>query len=90
MKNSISKKLRVGIVGTGGIGRGLAKLIARREDMVISKILTRREGEISDLGVNQHFLTSSPEKLFDCSDLIVVSTGDPIYSTEIIDKAFVY
>lgn len=90
MKTRISKKLRIGIVGTGGIGRGLAKLIARREDMVISKILTRRLGEISDLGVNQNFLTTSPERLFDCSDLVVVSTGDPIYSTEIIDKAFVY
>tara|TARA_R110002124_G_scaffold286142_4_gene466076 strand:+ start:3434 stop:4624 length:1191 start_codon:yes stop_codon:yes gene_type:complete len=90
MKNINGKKLKIGIVGTGGIGRGLAKLIARREDMVISKILTRREGVISDLGVSQEFLTTSPEEVLDSSDLIVVSTGDPIYSTEIIDKAFVY
>ncbi|WP_339716611.1 NAD(P)-dependent oxidoreductase [Cyclobacterium amurskyense] len=90
MKNINGKKLKIGIVGTGGIGRGLAKLIARREDMVISKILTRREGVISDLGVSQEFSTTSPEEVLDSSDLIVVSTGDPIYSTEIIDKAFVY
>ncbi|EPR68576.1 homoserine dehydrogenase [Cyclobacterium qasimii] len=90
MKSINSKKLRIGIVGTGGIGRGLAKLIARRQDMVISKILTRREGSINDLGVSQELLTTSPEEVLDCSDLIVVSTGDPIYSTEIIDKAFVY
>tara|TARA_R110002111_G_C5941908_1_gene367761 strand:+ start:94 stop:1284 length:1191 start_codon:yes stop_codon:yes gene_type:complete len=90
MKNINGKKLKIGIVGTGGIGRGLAKLIARREDMVISKILTRRKGVISDLGVSQEFLTTSPEEVLDSSDLIVVSTGDPIYSTEIIDKAFVY
>ena len=90
MKNINGKKLKIGIVGTGGIGRGLAKLIARREDMVISKILTRRKGVISDLGVSQEFSTTSPEEVLDSSDLIVVSTGDPIYSTEIIDKAFVY
>jgi predicted homoserine dehydrogenase-like protein len=90
MKTSNGKKLRIGIVGTGGIGRGLAKLIARRNDMVISKILTRRKGQISDLGVSQDFLTTSPEKIFDSSDLLVVSTGDPIYSTEIIYKAFEY
>jgi predicted homoserine dehydrogenase-like protein len=90
MKTLNGKKLRIGIVGTGGIGRGLAKLIARRNDMVISKILTRRKGQISDLGVSQDFLTTSPEKIFDSSDLLVVSTGDPVYSTEIIDSAFKY
>jgi predicted homoserine dehydrogenase-like protein len=90
MKTLNGKKLRIGIVGTGGIGRGLAKLIARRDDMVISKILTRRKGQIKDLGVSQDFLTTSPEKIFDSSDLLVVSTGDPVYSTEIIDSAFKY
>ncbi|SHN14950.1 Predicted homoserine dehydrogenase, contains C-terminal SAF domain [Cyclobacterium lianum] len=90
MKSTNGKKLRIGIVGTGGIGRGLAKLIARRPDMVISHILTRRKGSIEDLGVSQDYLTTEPEKLFDSSDLIVVSTGDAIYSTKVIDKAFEY
>ncbi len=88
MKKTISEKLKIGIVGTGGIGRGLAKLIARRKDMVLSGVLTRRSGTIDDLGVSQDFLTLVPDELLESSDIIVVSTGDPIYSTEIIDKAF--
>ncbi|MEX2513739.1 MAG: NAD(P)-dependent oxidoreductase [Cyclobacteriaceae bacterium] len=90
MDNNFGKLLRIGIVGTGGIGRGLAKLISRRSDMVISKILTRRKGVIEDLGVNQDYITRDDEEVLDHSDLIVVSTGDPIYSTQIIDKAFKY
>lgn len=90
MKNNFVKLFRVGIVGTGGIGRGLAKLIVRRPDMVISKILTRRKGVIDDLGVDHELVTHEPERLFETSDVVVVSTGDPIYSTQIIDMAFSY
>ncbi|MEX2565213.1 MAG: NAD(P)-dependent oxidoreductase [Cyclobacteriaceae bacterium] len=90
MQNNFGKLLRIGIVGTGGISRGLAKLISRRSDMVISKILTRRKGVIEDLGVNQDYITREYEEVLDNSDLIVVSTGDTIYSTQIIDKAFKY
>ncbi|WP_154853246.1 NAD(P)-dependent oxidoreductase [Cyclobacterium xiamenense] len=90
MRKAISKKLKVGIVGTGGIGRGLAKLLVRREDMLLSGIVTRRKGRIDDLGVRQDYLTTEVEKVLDASDLIVVSTGDPIYSTEVIQKAFDY
>ncbi|MFC4871519.1 NAD(P)-dependent oxidoreductase [Negadavirga shengliensis] len=90
MKNHFVKLFRVGIVGTGGIGRGLAKLIVRRPDMVISKILTRRKGVIEDLGVDREYLTHEPERVMESSDVIVVSTGDPVYSTKIIDMAFTF
>nr|MBI1230652.1 NAD(P)-dependent oxidoreductase [Cytophagales bacterium] len=90
MKNNFGKLIRVGIVGTGGISRGLAKLIARRKDMVISKILTRRKGIIEDLGVNQEYVTNDPQRVLELSDVLVVSTGDPIYSTQIIELAFTY
>ncbi|WP_209330475.1 NAD(P)-dependent oxidoreductase [Lunatimonas salinarum] len=90
MKNNFGKLIRVGIVGTGGISRGLAKLIARRKDMVISKILTRRKGAIEDLGVNQEYLTNDIDRILELSDVLVVSTGDPIYSTRVIEHAFTY
>ncbi|WP_114749077.1 NAD(P)-dependent oxidoreductase [Pleomorphovibrio marinus] len=90
MKNNFGKLIRVGIVGTGGISRGLAKLLARRQDMVISKILTRRKGFIEDLGVSQEYLTNDPHRVIELSDVLVVSTGDPIYSTKIIEIAFNY
>src|SRR5690554_4612071 len=90
MEKIYEQPLKIGIVGTGGIARGLAKLITRRNDMIMSGILTRRTGIIDDLGVSQDLLTHFPEKLMDSSDVIVVSTGDPLYSTQIIDLAFTY
>lgn len=90
MENEFREPLKIGIVGTGGIGRGLAKLLARRRDLQISSILTRRIGVIDNLGVNQDLLTLHPEKLMESSDVIVVSTGDVVYSTFIIDLAFTY
>lgn len=82
--------IRVGIVGTGGIGRGLAKLLARRRDFRISGILTRRRGIIEKLGLSQDLVTQHPEKIMESSDVVVVSTGDVVYSTAIIDLAFTY
>ena len=90
MENLYANPIRVGIVGTGGIGRGLAKLLARRQDFKIAGILTRRQGLIADLGVSQDLLMHDPERLMDASDVVVVSTGDVLYSTYIIDLAFSY
>lgn len=82
--------IKVGIVGTGGICRGLAKILSRRQDMIISGILSRRKGHIEDLGVDQSYVTLVPEKVFEASDVVVVSTGDPIHSTAMISRAFEY
>jgi len=90
MKQNKLFKIQVGIVGTGYIARGLAKLINNRADMEISHILTRRDGNIEDLGVPPALVTKSLKKLLDNADIVVVSTGDPIYSTEVIDLAFQY
>src|SRR5690554_159625 len=90
MAKAYRDPIRIGIVGTGGIGRGLAKLLARRNDFSISGILTRRTDVIENLGVDQDLLSRDPEKLMESSDVIVVSTGDVVYSTFIIDLAFTY
>jgi predicted homoserine dehydrogenase-like protein len=90
MKLTEKNSLRVGIVGTGKIARGLAQLISFRTDMVVSGIITRRTGLISDLLVSQDLVTQNADRLMEKSDLIFVSTGDPVYSTLMIDKAFSY
>src|SRR5690606_18526748 len=90
MAKMYNEPIKIGIVGTGGIGRGLAKLVARRSDFEISGILTRRTEFIDNLGVSQRLITLHPEKLMESSDVVVVSTGDVVYSTYIIDLAFTY
>jgi len=90
MSNNKIFKIQVGIVGTGTIAKGLAKLISKREDMEVCSILTRRLGNIPDLGISQELVTNSRNKIMELSNIIVVSTGDPLYSTEIIDLAFQY
>jgi predicted homoserine dehydrogenase-like protein len=58
--------------------------------MIVSGILTRRNGKIKELEKFQDLITQEPGRLMEKSDIIVVSTGDPIYSTDIIDLAFTY
>ena len=87
MSNNI-EPIKVGIVGTGCIGRGLALLLSKLPDYQLTGILTRRKGPISDLQVNQDLVTTSPQHLMEKSDILVVSTGDALYSTEVINMAF--
>lgn len=90
MVATTNKPIRVGIAGTGMVARGLALLISYKKDMVVSGILTRRKGLITDLKVSQSLVTQDLSRIMGNSDIIFVSTGDPVYSTEIIYKAFSY
>jgi predicted homoserine dehydrogenase-like protein len=83
-------KIRVGLVGTGAIVKGLVKLLQKSSEMSVSGVLTRRTGMIEGLEVSNEIIHQIPEILFLKSDVIVVSTGDPLYSTEIINAAFQY
>ncbi|SNS07546.1 Predicted homoserine dehydrogenase, contains C-terminal SAF domain [Belliella buryatensis] len=83
-------KIKVGLVGTGWIIRGLVKLLSGNKEMTISGVLTRRQGVINGLEIAKELVFQSPEKFFSKSDIIVVSTGDPIYSTAVIFEAFKY
>lgn len=87
--NDISP-IKVGVIGTGCIARGLVNLLSHRKDMRISSILTRRKGPIKELLKFQDLITLDPGRIMEQSDIIVVSTGDPIYSTDMIDLAFTY
>lgn len=58
--------------------------------MQLSVVLTRRMGRVPGLDVDPALVTNDPSRLMEVSDVIVVSTGDPLYSTEIIDLAFTF
>lgn len=80
--------IQVGIAGTGHAARGLALLLSKRHDLEACGVITRRKDLISDLYVDPAVVFNQPERVFEKSDIVVVSTGNPVYSTEIISKAF--
>src|SRR5690554_1117632 len=84
------QRIKVAIAGTGCVGRGLALLLSNLPDFELTGILTRRKGPISDLLVNQALVTNNAHQVMEGTDVLVVSTGDVVYSTEIIRLAFSY
>ena len=77
---------KIGIIGSGFIASGLAKLLTQHEAYDISAILTRSNlDERSDFA-QKELLTNSLDELIASSDLIVECSGDAIYATETIDR----
>jgi len=80
------KRYKIGIVGSGFIANGLAKLLMQHPDYLLTKVLTR-----SDIGKRNDFiapgvLTNELDELIESCDLIVECSGDAIYATETIDR----
>lgn len=77
---------RVGIVGSGFIGRGLALALENVPDLGISGVVTRSNlSERSDYPFPE-LLTHDLGEVMRSSDLIVECTGDVAYATEVIDE----
>ncbi|MBM4764470.1 NAD(P)-dependent oxidoreductase [Bacillus sp. B15-48] len=81
-------KTKIGVIGTGFISKGLIKAIKNEDDLVVSKVLTRRK--ISDIKSfpDKELITNSVNELIENSEIIVECSGDTIYGTEIINSAF--
>lgn len=83
----MSKDTRIGIAGTGLIGKGLAIEVDKQTDIILSRVLTRRDiTTMTDYPI-QEALTNSIEDFIGNCDVIVECSGDVIYGTEIIDHA---
>src|SRR5690625_1380798 len=83
----MTKVTRIGIVGTGLIGKGLAIEVEKQSNYLLSKVLTRRNISLMNDYPFHETLTNSLEEFLGNSDLIVECSGDVIYGTEVIDKA---
>lgn len=78
---------RVGIAGTGLIGKGIAIEVEKQPELKLTKVLTRRHiSHMRDYPFPE-VLTNSVEDFISGCDLIVECSGDVIYGTDVIAKA---
>ncbi|WP_066186723.1 NAD(P)-dependent oxidoreductase [Gracilibacillus timonensis] len=78
---------KIGIIGTGLIGNGLAIEIKKQSDLELTKVLTRREIKQMSAYPYPEVLTNSVEELINSCQLVVECSGDVLYGTEVIDQA---
>jgi predicted homoserine dehydrogenase-like protein len=83
----MKQTIRVGIVGTGFIARGLTMALEEQEGLVVSKVLTRRDLKKCPEFPRQELLTKSVNELIDTADIVVECSGDVIHGTTVVDKA---
>ncbi|MGV6859268.1 MAG: NAD(P)-dependent oxidoreductase [bacterium] len=82
----MARTYKIGLVGTGFIANGFARLLMNHhKDLEIVAVLTRRDLAFCDFPLPDK-LTNSADELVDKSDLVVECSGDVIHATEVIDK----
>jgi len=80
------KLYKIGIIGSGFIANGLAKLLMQHPSYTLSKVLTRSDISKRSDFIQKDILTNNLDDLIDTCDLIVECSGDAIYATESIDR----
>ena len=79
-------KVKLGIIGTGFIAKGLAGVVRRTNDFMVSAVLTRR-GKTGLAGFADDELVDSIDELIARSEIIVECSGDTLHATNVIDRA---
>ena len=77
---------KIGLIGTGFIGKGLGYFLEQHPKYTISAILTRTDISKRDDFPLSYLLTNSLDDLIRNSDLIVECSGDAVYATDTIDQ----
>lgn len=84
----LQKQHRVGLVGTGFIASGFARMLKQHgRDLRLTSVLTRRarDGKHSFPFIDH--LTHSIAEVIDNSDIIIECSGDVLHATEVIHQA---
>ena len=76
----------IGIIGTGFIAQGLARVLAHHSEFNLVAALTRRNPRDCQNFPNPDAVTNSLAELIDKSDLVVECSGDVVYATETIHQ----
>ena len=80
---------KIGIIGTGFIGKGLVQLILSKDEFLLSKILTRSDIEVREGDLTKYF-TNNIQELIENSDIIVECSGSVLYTAQTISKIMKY
>ena len=81
-----SPPCRIGIVGTGFLGRGLLALLEQAPDFEPSNVLTRRPlDQVPD--IDRDLLTNSADELIEGCELLVECSGDVFHAADVVLKA---
>jgi len=84
---SKTTRIRIGIVGTGFISRGLTAHLSSFQDLQVTKILTRQNPFTYRDFPFPELLTNSTSELVDYSDIIIECSGNPIHATHVVNEA---
>ena len=79
--------VRIGIVGSGFVARGIAPLLARRSALALTAVLTRRldhDRVARSVGLDRARVVERPEQLIELCDLVIECSGDAVHATEIV------
>jgi len=80
-------KTRVGISGSGYIGRGLINVLDGRDDFEVSAVLTRTNPQRRADFPRPGLMTRSLATLVERSDLVIECSGDVVHATDVVDGA---
>lgn len=75
--------MRVGIVGTGFVARGVTRALMASDEFELTRVLTRRP--TADVrGLPADLLTNDVGELVERSDVVFEASGDPIFATDVL------
>ncbi|WP_207459340.1 hypothetical protein [Azospirillum sp. SYSU D00513] len=79
--------IRIGVVGTGFVSKHFVMSLDRHADAAAVKVLTRRPTQDCTDYPRPELLTNSLDEVLEACDVLLECTGDPIYATDVIDRA---
>lgn len=83
---SPDKPTRVGVSGTGFIGRGLLAVLANADDFEMGRVLSQRPAKEVE-SVDRELLTRSVDEMVESCDIVVECSGDVWRAAEVVEAA---